>query len=325
MLSRVADSVFWMSSYLERAENVARFIDVNLNLSLDLGDSIDEQWEPLISTTGDHDLFASKYGRATRDNVCQFLIFDRDNPNSILSCLRAARENARSIRESLSSAMWEEINKFYLMVRSESRESADDDIVRFLSQVKLTSHLINGISDATISHGEGWHFARMGRLLERADKTSRILDVKYFLLLPTTSEVGTPLDVIQWSALLKSASALEMYRKARGRITPGGVVEFLVLDREFPRSMHFCLIKSEESLHAITGCPVGMFRNSAEQQLGRLRSQFNFLRLDDIIHDGFHEFIDRFQGQLNLVVSAIFQSFFAIRPLPTEFLQEAAQ
>lgn len=325
MLSRVADSVYWISAYLERAENVARFIDTNLNLMLDLGDGIDEQWQPLIDTTGDYEPFEHKYGRATRENVFQFLIFDRENSNSILSCLEAARENARMIREIIPSVMWEEINKFYLLVRNQSRRDQLDDARRVLDQVKLSSQTIVGIADSTMSRGEAWHFARMGRLLERADKTSRILDVKYFLLLPSADEVGSPVDVIQWGALLNSASALEMYRKVRGRITPTAVADFLILHRHFPRSMHFCLIEAELSLHAITGSAPGTFQNDAEQQLGRLRSEFDFVRVEDIVYEGLHEFVDRFQQRLIFVGQAIFDTFFATRPAPGLVLQEAAQ
>jgi uncharacterized alpha-E superfamily protein len=169
--------------------------------------------------------------------------------------------------------------------------------------------------NATMSHGEGWHFCRLGMQLERADKTSRILDVKYFILLPTPADVGTPIDDIQWAAVLRSASAFEMYRKRHGRILPEKVVDFLLLDREFPRAIHHCLIKSEESLHLISGTPLGTFRNTAEQRLGQLRSDVAFAQVGDIITDGLHEFLDGFQKRLNLVGGAIFETFFAIRPL----------
>jgi uncharacterized alpha-E superfamily protein len=250
-----------------------------------------------------------------QSKVIQFLTFDLENPNSIASCLQYARENARTVREMISSVMWEELNKYYLMVR---RASADptifDSPYEFFNQVKLASHLLEGITDATMSHGEAWHFAQMGRLVERADKTSRILDVKYFILLPTAAEVGTPLDTIQWSALLESASALEMYRKRFGRITPAQVADFLILDREFPRAMHFCLIEAEESLLAITGSKGGTFRTTAEQQLGRLRAELDYAHIDEIIAGGLHEFIDRFQQQLNQVGAAISETFFAPAP-----------
>ncbi len=316
MLSRVADSIFWMSRYIERAENVARFVDVNLNLTLESGGDSGEQWAPLVFTTGDHKDFEEKYGNPNQQNVIQFLTFDVENSNSILSCLQSARENARTVREMISSLMWEELNKFYLMVRSEAAgRQALDAPFDFFNQIKLASHLLQGVTDATMSHGEPWHFARMGRLVERADKTSRILDVKYFVLLPSVAEVGTPLDTIQWSALLESASALEMYRKTYGRITPMNVAEFLILDREFPRAMHFCLLKAEESLLAITGSRHGTFRTPAEQQMGRLRAELDYARIAEVINNGLHEFIDSFQTKLNLVGEAISETFFATKPI----------
>jgi len=319
MLSRVADSIFWMSRYIERAENVARFIDVNMQLAMDLGTEgigVADQWAPLVITTGDHALFTSLYGEPDARKTIEFLTFDARNPNSILSCLSSARENARTVREMISSSMWEELNKFYLTVRS-AKGSVDllDSAYEFFKQVKLSSHLLEGITVATMSHGEAWHFARMGRLLERADKTSRILDVKYYVLLPSVAEVGTPLDTVQWSALLESASALEMYRKRFGRILPRDVADFIILDREFPRAMRFCLIKSEESLLAITGGERGRFRTLAEKRLGRMRAELDYTQIAEIIDHGLHEFIDTFQVQLNKVGDAIHETFFAARPV----------
>jgi uncharacterized alpha-E superfamily protein len=319
MLSRVADSIFWMSRYIERAENVARFIDVNTHLAMDLGSDgvrAADQWAPLVITTGDDKLFVELYGEPDQHKAIEFLTFNERNPNSILSCLRAARENARTVREMISSSMWEELNKFYLMVCS-AKAAGDllDSSYEFFKQVKLASHLLEGITMATMSHGEAWHFARIGRLLERADKTSRILDVKYYVLLPSVDEVGTPLDTVQWSALLESASALEMYRKRFGRIRPADVADFLILDREFPRAIHFCLIKSEESLLAITGGERGRFGTVAEKRLGRVRSELDYTQINEIIDQGLHEFIDAFQIQLNKVGDAIHETFFALRPV----------
>jgi uncharacterized alpha-E superfamily protein len=304
-----------MARYLERAENVARFVDVNLHLTLDLGGSVGEQWEPLVNTTGDQPDFAERYGEATARNVVEFLTYDEKNPNSILSCLRAARENARAIREIISTPVWEEINKFFLLVKSNtSRTHAVDAPYEFFQIIRRTSQLIVGIEEVTMSRGEAWHFARLGRLLERADKTSRILDVKYYILLPTVAEVGTPVDVVQWSALLKSTSALEMYRKRWGRISAENVVDFLVLDREFPRAVHYCLMRAETSLHSITGTPMGTYRQSAERRLGQLRSELDYAQVSELIEGGLHEFVDRFQGKLNQVGDAVHQSFFAPPP-----------
>ena len=316
MLSRVADSVTWMARYIERAENVARFIDVNHNLEIDLGDSVLEQWAPLIYTTGDEATFLEHNDRMTRENVIRFLAFDRENPNSIISCVEAARENARTIREVISSAMWEELNKFYHMVRAAGNlQEVLDQPYDFCHRVKTASHLLVGVTDCTMSHDEAWHFARMGRLLERADKTSRIVDVKYYILLPKVELIGSSLDVVQWSALLKSTSALEMYRRSCGPIVPTRVADYLILDRYFPRSMHYCVVKAAESLHVITGSLAGTFLNSAEQMLGLLRSQMDYASIDEIVERGLHEYIDEFQVQLNRIGQAVYDDFFAMKPV----------
>lgn len=317
MLSRVADSIYWMSRYIERAENVARFVDVNLNLMLDSPGEGEEQWQPLINTTGDHEDFEERYGDATRETALQFLTFDRNNPNSILSCLRSARENARSVREVISSEMWLQLNKFYLMVKDASESGGEASASHdFYSQVKLSSHLFNGVMQATMTQGEAWHFCQLGGGLERADKTSRILDVKYYILLPSVAQVGTAFDDIQWAAVLRSASAFEMYRKKHGRISPKRIVEFLVLDSEFPRAIRHCLENARNSLHAISGTPQGSFRNNAEKQMGQLCSDLAYATVDDVIGAGLHEYLDTLQTQVNRVGAGITETFFA-RRLPT--------
>jgi uncharacterized alpha-E superfamily protein len=315
MLSRVADSIYWLNRYVERAENVARFIDVNLTLLMDNSVGVAQQWEPVVLTTGDLPLFQERYGSVTAENVIQFLTFDANYSNSILSCLYAARENARSVREVISSEMWQQLNSFYLTVKNAADRPLDAPS-EFFTNVKLASHLFQGLMDATMSHNEGWHFGQIGRLLERADKTTRILDVKYFILLPSVQDVGLTVDELQWMALLKSASAYEMYRKqGQHRITPTGVAEFLLLNREFPRSIRFCLLQVERSLHQITGTPLGTWQNSAERAMGRLTSELDYLTIDDVIQGGLHEFLDGLQIRMNDVGNKIFETFFALQPL----------
>ncbi len=316
MLSRVADSILWMARYVERAENLARFIDVTLNLQIDIPGSGDTQWEPLVRATGDEEQFKERYDRFNEQNVITFLTFDRDNSNSIVNILRAARENARSIRETISSETWEQLNAFYHFVRDaadsgEVRESPGD----FFVEVKHFSHLLSGVTDATMSHNEGWHFANMGRLLERADKTSRILDVKYFTLLPRVEDVGSPVDDLQWSAVLRSVSGFEMYRKRYHGITVERIVEFLILDREFPRAIQYCLAEADNSLHAISGTAPGTFTNQAEQYLGRMRAELAFCDVKTIINQGLHEFVDSLQSQLNLIGEGITDTFIDPQPV----------
>jgi uncharacterized alpha-E superfamily protein len=167
-----------------------------------------------------------------------------------------------------------------------------------------------------MSHNEGWHFGRMGRFLERADKTSRILDVKYFILLPSVTDVGTPLDEIQWMALLKSASAYEMYRKSKQhRIMPTRVAEFLILDREFPRSIQFCLSQVAESLERINGTPEATCNMPVGRALGRLRAELEYTTMEEIMEIGLHQFLDNLQQRMNEVGKKIFESFFALQPV----------
>lgn len=311
MLSRVADSVFWMNRYIERAENTARFIDVNLQLMLDSSSLTGQQWEPIVSTTGDFEIFQKKYEIATQENVINFLTFDRDYPNSIYSCIASARENARTIREVISTEMWEELNKFYLSMQRKSKQDVNTlEPYNFYSEIKSECHLFSGITEATMSHSESWHFAQVGKYLERADKTSRIIDVKYFFLLPSPDDVGSPIDNIQWAALLRSVSGLEMYRKLFKRLVPINVIEFLVLNQEFPRSIHFCMSKAEDSLHVITGTPMGNHRNPAEQYLGRLNADLDYITIKEIMSYGLHEYLDNFQNRLNSVDDQIFKTFF---------------
>ncbi|WP_321390615.1 alpha-E domain-containing protein [uncultured Desulfuromusa sp.] len=298
MLSRVANSIYWLNRYSERAENVARFIDANYQMALDIPESYGSQWQPLINTTGDHELFKELYGEVSREKAIEFLVFDRKNPNSIYSCVRAARENARSVREYISSEMWEQLNTFYLMINGAAKEDSMDLPHRFFADVMTASHTFIGITDSTMNHGEGWHFGRLGRMLERADKTLRILDVKYFILLPSVEYVGSSYDNILWGALLRSASAFEMYRKRHGRIDPKKIVDFLLLDLHFPRAVHYCLNTAMSSLQHITGVRPGTFSNRAEQRLGRLLSGFNFASLEEIFEEGLHEYLVKTEAQI---------------------------
>jgi uncharacterized alpha-E superfamily protein len=318
MLSRLADSLYWMSRYVERAENVARFIDVNTWLSLDLPAGYQEQWSPLISTTGEDALFAKHYEAASKRNVIHFLTFDTRNPNSILSAVTAARENARLARQYITLESWERLNRFYFTIQNGARSAARgfEPGQDFFSDVMAASHLFLGTIYATMSHNEGWHFCRLGRLIERADKTSRILDTKYYLLLPSIDSVGTPYDDLMWAAVLRSTSAFEMYRKRFQQISPDRIVEFLVLDREFPRAIHYCVVAAEASLHAISGTPIGTFGNPAEQHIGRVSAELNYIQVREIINRGLHEFLDDIQIRLNMVGDAVQNAFFALQPVP---------
>ena len=252
---------------------------------------------------------------------------DPESPNSIVSCLRHARDNARSIREAISSETWEQINKWYLAVREAAASgSVVEDPHDFLAAVKEASHLFVGVTYLTMTHGEGWHFGRLGRLLERADQTSRIVDAKQALILVKPPEVGASLDEIHLSALLRSVSALEMYRKKYGRIEHKSVIGFLVLDKLFPRSIRHCLDKSQRSLHAIMDTRSDMAGTLPERLLGRLGAEYEYAVVEEIFGPGLHAHLDRLQSKLNDVHAALHETFFATRPDPVpESLVEAAQ
>ncbi len=318
MLSRVANSIFWMNRYLERAENIARLIETQLHMVLDLPSLREDPnaWKPLVDITGDEEYFNQNLGAPTRENIMFFHTFDGKYPHSIKSCLTAARENARSIREVIPSEIWEMINKLYLEVAGMGNSSkAFKNPHKFYSQIKTTSHLIMGIAYTTMSRGEGWHFAQLGRFLERADKTSRILDVKYFIILPNLETVGTSMDSVQWSALLKSTSSFEMYRKRYNLISPENIVEFLVFDREFPRSILYCVNHAEQALSRIMGTPMGTFNNDLERQFGKLSGKLNYASIDEVMSFGLHGFLDGVQSDLIQLDSAIHENFFAIKQL----------
>jgi uncharacterized alpha-E superfamily protein len=315
MLSRAADAVYWTSRYIERAENIARIIDINHQLTIDPAGNATEQWEPIVSISGDRSRFYERYTEPSRANVIHFFTFDGENPNSILSCLRAARENARTVREIISSEMWEQINRSYLMVMdAQRREATTDSPWYFFQDIRLAGRLFEGVTAATLSHGEAYHFIGLGRMLERADKITRLLDLKYFVLLPSLGDIGTAFDDSQWMVILRSANAFEMYRKRYGRVSPTQIVEFLLLDRKFPRSLHFCALKALESLRAITGSSPGTFTNRAEQRLGILASELDYKGVDEVFETGLHQYLDGMQSRLNEIGDNIFEAFFALRP-----------
>ncbi|MCR9144082.1 MAG: alpha-E domain-containing protein [bacterium] len=307
----MADSIYWASRYVERAENMARILDVNLNIGFDLPEGLEEQWEPLVQITGDQAYFEEHYPAPTKKNVIQFLVFDPDYPNSIFSCIRAARENARSVREIISSEMWQVLNRMFRQIDEATAGKLDDrdNPTEFFRVIKENAHLYTGVTDATFSHGEGWHFGNMGRFLERADQTTRIIDMKYFYLLPAPDQVDTPLDLMQWTALLKSASAFEMYRKTHGALHIRRIVDFLLLNRDFPRAVYKCISVTENSLEKILGESASE-NNPARRAIGRIFSELRYASIDEIFEVGVHEYVDRLQDSFKDASLEIRRAFF---------------
>ena len=314
MLSRVAESLYWLSCYIERAENNSRILDVNLQLTLDMDHCDHDEkrsWSPILATLEDQTLFNENYPTVTADGVCEFVTFAKENPNSILSSVSRARENARTVREYISSEMWERINSLYLWLNSvQARQIYAASAIDFYRHVVDCSHQFHGTTDATLTHGEGWSFLQLGKYLERGDSASRILDLKYHILLPTGEKVGGNVDTLQWIAVLKSCSAFEAYRKVRtGQVTPASVTEFIILHDRFPRSIRFCVDNVVNSLHALSGSDPGSYCNEAERLAGRLKSDLNYATIKDIFEFGLHQYLDKIQVRLCDIASAMYETY----------------
>jgi uncharacterized alpha-E superfamily protein len=289
MLSRVADSLYWMSRYVERAENIARILDVNLQLMLDLPKLGAEEekkiWSPVLRSTGEHDDFDKHYKSTSSENVIDFLTLNTKNSNSIINCITSARENARHVREQISLEMWEEINRTYLWMKGQTlKKILKVGPYEFFNDVKNASHLFQGITDGTMTHGEDWDFIQVGSFLERADMVTRLLDAndEIFINAPDSLMNG---GTLQWSAILRSC-------------------------------IRFCAGALDESLRRISGTQEERFTNQAEKLSGRLVAELNYSALEDIKTIGMHKYMDELQVKLNAIGEAIFQTYLFSPPLP---------
>jgi len=316
MLSRVAHSLYWMARYIERAENVARLVDVNLQLLLDLRGldekKLAEYWLPIVQATGDEQLFFQLHPHPTGPAVTEFLVFQAENPNSIVQCICQARENARMARDQLTLELWEELNRLYLFVRSpQAREIWRNSPGEFFQEIKAGSLHLIGIANATLIHNEGWWFVQTGQFIERADKTTRILDVRH----QTLPERGVPNIVsqagaLEWSAVLRSCSAWDAYKTIYGAdIHPRLVAQFLLLRDDFPRSVRFCAGELNRALRRISGVTEGHFCNDAEKLTGRLLAELQFNTVDEIFDRGLHQQLDEMQRKLNDIGEALFRAY----------------
>jgi uncharacterized alpha-E superfamily protein len=301
MLSRVAHSLYWMSRYIERAENIARLLEVNLQMLVDFQGLDDnkatEHWSSILASSGDEELFEKHHQNANSRSVTEFFAFDLRNPSSILSCVYAARENARMIRDQISLEMWETINELYLFLKA--RNTADvwnAGPNEFFQHIKMVSHLFQGLTASTYSRNEGWEFLQFGKYLERADKTTRILDVKYHILLPRVEDVGGALDYYQWAALLKSVSSFETYRTIyRDQVRPINVAELLILDRRMPRSLAACLEQIDQALSRVQG----QNDQPAKRLSAELQARLVHGDIEEIFQGGLHEYLTDFLDDIH--------------------------
>ena len=315
MLSRTADHLFWMSRYTERAENTARMLDVNYQTSLLPQSAAVAQagWEGLLSISELKPAYAAKYqGLSIKPaEVMDFMVRDEKNPSSIISCLQNARENARAVRGSLTTEVWETQNQTYLEVaRMLKSGDFERDPAQFFEWVKFRSHLSRGVTLGTMLQDESFHFLRMGTFLERADNTARLVDVKFHAVetdfLGAVSEKDQEYDFYHWSAVLRSVSGFEVYRKVyRDVIKPELVAELLILRPDMPRSLIGCLNEVMRNLAMVTSDP----HSQTTRRAGKLRADLQYSRIDEILATGLHAFLTQFLDRVNEIGAHISREF----------------
>ena len=307
MLSRTADHLFWMSRYIERAENLARLLDVTWQMSMvpQSEELVNQSWMGIIALNSLEEIYAAKYSTVSGDNVLKFMVSDPDNLSSIYSCLRLARENAHAVRGTLTTEMWETLNATWLEAKERSFEQIQAaGISDYFEWVKMRSSLSRGTTLGTLLQDEAYNFIRLGTLLERADNTARILDVKYHVLRPHEDEGAT--DFYEWGALLRSVSAFEVYRKVyRDVITPDRVAELLILNKDMPRSLHFCLNGVIKILDLVANGHSG----ETARQAGLLHAQLHYGRIEDILQQGLHDWLTDFMDRIYLIGNGISKDF----------------
>lgn len=310
MLSRVAENIYWMARYLERAENTARLVNVNSNLLLDLPPTVRPGWAPLIEITGSEALFRHQHSAPDERSVVKFLLGDSANPGSILSSLGAARENARTVRDYMPREAWEQVNTLTLHAKSNlaaglgHRRRYDylRDIINGVQQ-------ITGLLAGSMTHDEGYQFLRMGRNLERADMTIRIIDVRSANLLPEASDELTPFRNIQWMSVLKSLSAYQMYRRAmQVRVRRPDVLKFLFKERLFPRAFYHTVCEVETCLRSLPRGEVAI------QRAVRIKELVTGSRPEAMSQAELHQYIDTLEQQLGGLHGAISTSYFLVAP-----------
>ena len=313
MLSRTADHLFWMSRYTERAENTARMLNVGYETAL-LPQSTakaQEGWMGLLSISELIPAYTARHGAVTRDGVLDFMVRDGNNPSSILSCLRGARENARAVRGALTTEVWETQNQTWLELHRQLEGGAfERDPGQFFEWVKYRSHLSRGVTLGTMLQDEAFHFLRLGTFLERADNTARLLDVKFHAVQSDFHGVITgrepEADFYHWSAILRSVSAFEVYRKVyRDVITPERVADLLILRRDMPRSLHASLREVVDNLALVSN----VHSAETERRAGRLLADLQYGRIDEILATGLHAFLTQFLDRVNDLGAGIGRDF----------------
>ncbi|MGB6221131.1 alpha-E domain-containing protein [Haloferula sp.] len=328
MLSRVANALYWMVRNVERADNLARMLEVNEQLLLDV-DHIDLPrfeafWRPIVQSTGDDTLFEELYPKGRSAEIIEFLCIDKANPNSIRSCIGQARENARTVRDQLSEAIWEELNGLFLFLNSPDADALlSANPQHFHETIRKSANVFNGIISSNLSRDNAWDFMELGRNMERADKITRILDFTTFL--PKEGAEASLIDH-HWNATLRACGARSSFQiRFRNHPTPQNIIDFLIFDRNFPRSVRFCIDSADAALHRISGSQRGSFSNEAERASGRLLASLAYGSVDEVLETGLHDYLDGLQTQFNRIGDEIFREYVllpdsdeSVPPIPGE-------
>lgn len=310
MLGRTAHSLFWMFRYLERAENTARILQAGLRMALTRDiESAEAEWRSILQTTGRRQAYEQHHTSYTGIQAWNFILRDKGNPASVMDMLDAVRNNARASRNSISSELWEVVNESWMLLRDLlARPVSQGQVGHVLAAIRRAGTLAHGAVAGSMLRDEGYHFARAGTFVERADSTARILDIKYYLLLPSLSHVGSSLDTGQWENILRSVSGDRAYSWLNaGRIEPRGIVEFMVLDRRFPRSLAFCHAALLEELTALAGLHGGAGRcHDLMRESGK---RLHDISVDTIFDQGLHQFLVDFMAANADIANAIGEDY----------------
>jgi len=314
LLARYADCIFWLARYVERAENLARILDVNETFSRDSRGG--QNWRSIVQLNSDEERFSASHDAPAAHSVVNFYVIDGDNPTSILSTIRYARENARTLRPLISTEMWVQLNVFYnRLAELRAEDLAPGNLAALFAMIKEACQTHTGITEGTFFRDQGWYFYQIGRYIERADQTTRLLDIKYHLLLPSVSDVGSPVDVSQWNALLRSAAGYHAYRRLHAAsTTPARVAGFMLLNNAFPRSVHHCVREVGRLLGEVKSHHGLRNGNDAAEELDRLQAVLGTFEISAILRSGLHEFLDSIQRQLIAVTRELSIAFFGYNP-----------
>ncbi|MBV0914090.1 alpha-E domain-containing protein [Anianabacter salinae] len=311
MLSRTADNLFWIARYLERAETSARLLEVGARNALlpNTGGGFRNEWESILNAAGTRTAFVAKYGDMVQRNVESHMFFDRENTSSIASCLHAARENARIVRTAMTTQVWDAINVAHQEMAEMARTERSQLPLRDLTDWTMrTTALIRGAVEGTLLRNDGYHFIRLGSLIERADSTARILDVKYFVLLPGLSYVGSGLDNYQWQTVLRALSSARAFNWVyKGELSSAKIADFLILNRQCPRSIRYSVEGIREELDAL-GRGYGT-TTEAQSYARALQGELSEATIADIFDEGLHEFLTRMIRQVGVLSGHVYANY----------------